>query len=436
MEKVHGNPPTAPTQAIDLEALLRGALAAISVPAYTRGITLFAHVDTGLPARLDGDPSALEAFLCHGLTRTIAAPATRGLSIGLWRGRPGEAPILFEAARAFDGDTAPSTGLAALWASPGDDAVGPVQAHRIGNGVEAVMIPLLQAPRRSGPRVGAFWGDAFRGRRMLFTARMLLDTERWEKSLASLGMTVALAPSADAAIALADEACKKGRVPDLVVLEHSLLGADAARVARHFRATPALGNASIVLVGADTVQMESQDEVREPGDERLYDAVLRSPTPWRHLFDTLYDLIRSGETAPAPRPQPARTVQRLPKLGGKRILIAEDVETNQALLRAMLASTGAEVEILDDGAALVARHEESPADLVLLDLQMPGMGGLAAIRHIRALPGAPGQVRAVALTAYARAADRRTALAAGMDGYLAKPVIIGEFYELLDRLLD
>ncbi len=67
---------------------------------------------------------------------------------------------------------------------------------------------------------------------------------------------------------------------------------------------------------------------------------------------------------------------------------------------------------------------------------MPGMGGIAAIRQIRALPGPAGGVKAIALTAYAGAADRRHALQEGMDAYLAKPVIIDVFYELVCELLE
>ena len=93
------------------------------------------------------------------------------------------------------------------------------------------------------------------------------------------------------------------------------------------------------------------------------------------------------------------------------------------------------VEVVTDGAAVLERHREAPADLILMDLQMPGMGGIAAMRRLRALGGAAGAVPVVALTAYARSADRQLALDAGMDAYLAKPIVVAEFYDLLRRLL-
>jgi CheY-like chemotaxis protein len=134
-------------------------------------------------------------------------------------------------------------------------------------------------------------------------------------------------------------------------------------------------------------------------------------------------------------PAGSRNAGAIPSLAGRRILIAEDVATNQVLLRAVLAPTGAEVEIVGDGAALLERHALAPADLILMDLQMPGMGGIAAMRRLRALGAAARAVPVVALTAYARSADRKLALDAGMDAYLAKPIVVAELYDLLRRFL-
>jgi PAS domain S-box-containing protein len=114
---------------------------------------------------------------------------------------------------------------------------------------------------------------------------------------------------------------------------------------------------------------------------------------------------------------------------GLAILVAEDNEINALLARALLARLGHRPTIAGDGAAAVecwakARAAGTPYDLVLMDVQMPGMDGLEATRHIRAVealepPGRP--TRIVALTANAYAEDRDACLAAGMDGLLVKP---------------
>lgn len=148
------------------------------------------------------------------------------------------------------------------------------------------------------------------------------------------------------------------------------------------------------------------------------------------------DLTRRTRAASPDRESAAgRSVGNIPSLKDFRILVAEDVATNQVLLKAVLAPTGADVEAVADGAALLERYRQQPADLILMDLQMPGMGGIAAVRRLRALSEAGRAVPVVALTAYARSADRELALGVGMDAYLAKPIVVADLYDLLRRFL-
>jgi CheY-like chemotaxis protein len=143
----------------------------------------------------------------------------------------------------------------------------------------------------------------------------------------------------------------------------------------------------------------------------------------------------ASQTTPGSDPTERLIAGVIPSLAGRRILIAEDVATNQFLLQAVLAPTGAEVEIVADGAALLERFALAPADLILMDLLMPGMGGIAALRRLRVMSDAARVVPVVALSAYAREADRHASLKAGMDAYLAKPIVVSELYDLIGKLL-
>jgi signal transduction histidine kinase/CheY-like chemotaxis protein len=114
---------------------------------------------------------------------------------------------------------------------------------------------------------------------------------------------------------------------------------------------------------------------------------------------------------------------------GLSILVAEDNEINALLARALLTRLGHRPTIVGHGAAAVeswaaARAAGRPYDLVLMDVQMPGMDGLQAARRIRAAEAAAGDrpVRMQALTANAQSEDRDACLAAGMDGLLVKPL--------------
>jgi PAS domain S-box-containing protein len=109
------------------------------------------------------------------------------------------------------------------------------------------------------------------------------------------------------------------------------------------------------------------------------------------------------------------------------ILVAEDNDINALLVQALLARMGHRVTVVGDGAVAVnavasAHTMGAPYDAVLMDLHLPGMDGLEATRRIRALGGAAGSIPVIALTANAFAEDRANCLAAGMNGYVVKPV--------------
>ncbi|MFO1412445.1 MAG: PAS domain-containing protein [Burkholderiales bacterium] len=139
----------------------------------------------------------------------------------------------------------------------------------------------------------------------------------------------------------------------------------------------------------------------------------------------------AAEAATAPAPD-AETELRV-RHAGKRVLVAEDEPINREVVSFLLAEAGLAVETVEDGEQAVARACAQAYDLILMDVQMPRLDGLAAVRRIR--PQRPG-TPIVALTANAFAEDRVRCLAAGMDDYLAKPVEPGTLFAMLLRWLD
>ena len=126
---------------------------------------------------------------------------------------------------------------------------------------------------------------------------------------------------------------------------------------------------------------------------------------------------------------------------GLSILVAEDNEINALLARALLTRLGHRPTVAGNGTAAVeswaaARAAGKPYDLVLMDVQMPGMNGLQAARRIRAAETQAGDrpVRMLALTANAQSEDRDACLAAGMDGLLVKPLDRERLREALDAV--
>jgi PAS domain S-box-containing protein len=118
-----------------------------------------------------------------------------------------------------------------------------------------------------------------------------------------------------------------------------------------------------------------------------------------------------------------------------RILAAEDNETNQLVLKALLSHAGAEVLFANNGAEALAAVRECDFDLVLMDVQMPVMDGMAAARAIRALEGPRSSVPIVAVTADAMPEQVASCLASGMDAHISKPLRPEALFSVIDECL-
>jgi two-component system cell cycle response regulator DivK len=119
----------------------------------------------------------------------------------------------------------------------------------------------------------------------------------------------------------------------------------------------------------------------------------------------------------------------------KRILIVEDNEKNMKLVRDVLQVKGyttIEAGNAEDGFALA--HEQKP-DLILMDIQLPGMNGIEALKVLRADPDTVA-IPVIAVTASVMQQDRNQITEAGFDGYIGKPINLKEFLDTVKRMLE
>ena len=122
-------------------------------------------------------------------------------------------------------------------------------------------------------------------------------------------------------------------------------------------------------------------------------------------------------------------------LGLRRAFIVDDNAMNAELASYMLEADGLEVECANDATQAVARIESFAPDVILMDIQLPGVDGLALTRLLRARP-ATRNIVVIAFTAFAMKGDEARLRAAGCDGYLAKPITVATFAADVRRLLD
>ena len=117
------------------------------------------------------------------------------------------------------------------------------------------------------------------------------------------------------------------------------------------------------------------------------------------------------------------------------ILVVEDNERNLKLLRDVLEYAGYDVRVARTGEDGVTLAVKEPPDLVLMDLQLPGIDGTEALRQLRESPRT-ADIPVVAVTAQAMKQDRERALDAGFDGYVEKPISVRAFPDQVRRFLS
>ena len=120
---------------------------------------------------------------------------------------------------------------------------------------------------------------------------------------------------------------------------------------------------------------------------------------------------------------------------GERILVVEDNDLNMKLFREVLSAEGYRTLEATTGGEAVEMATEHAPDLVLMDIQMPDIDGVEALRRLRA-DARTSSLRVLAVTAQAMQGDREHFLAAGFDGYLSKPVNVQELLGTVRRYCD
>jgi len=158
-------------------------------------------------------------------------------------------------------------------------------------------------------------------------------------------------------------------------------------------------------------------------------------TPGRGSMFQVFIPLRCGVTDAQP-PVDTQLDALLDGSPSLTILVAEDNEVNQMIVTTMLRQIGHTCDVADDGAQALLAAQQRQYDLVLMDIQMPVMDGTTSARRIRALGGWAARVPIVALTANAMIEDREAYLAAGMDGYVSKPVDAKELAAAIERAIS
>ncbi len=218
----------------------------------------------------------------------------------------------------------------------------------------------------------------------------------------------------------------------VAILDMQMPDMDGADLARAVKADATLESTHLVLM----TSLGQRGDARRM-EEIGFAAYLVKPTRQSDLFDSLAVVLARSNVDQAPQRIVTRHAVREMRRGATRILLAEDNITNQQVAVGILRKLGLRADPVPNGVEAVRALELIPYDLVLMDVQMPGMDGLEATRQIRD-PGSGvlnREVPIIAMTAHAMKGDRERCLEAGMDDYVTKPIVPEALAAAIDRWL-
>ncbi len=273
------------------------------------------------------------------------------------------------------------------------------------------------------PSSGAFFPPrriAYAGRRALVVEGGATTRALLERHLSRWGFSVTACASLGEAAARA----KAVEPFDLALVDLDLPDGDASAAAEVLRGALRPPHPMVLLapLGADA-------EEKIPG----FAARVARPVKPSALHEVVSALLGGGR--PAPRRDSAVRTKFDGAMGRRfplRVLLVEDNPTNRELALLMLERLGYRADVASNGVEAVEAVGRSVYDLVLMDIQMPELDGIAATRRIRAELGAAGP-RIAAMTAHALPGDREACLGAGMNDYLVKPIGISDLVAALER---
>ena len=431
----------------ELEAVIDNVINLVSEKAESKHLELLCIFDNAVPRNLIGDPLRLGQILINYANNAVKFTEHGELRIGIRVLEATESQVLLHLAVSDTGIGLTQEQMGRLFKSfaQADSST----TRQYGGSVLGLAISKSLAQGMGGEvgveseygKGSTFWFTArfglgsaekvitrpsvdLRGRRVLVVddndaaALVLCDL------LCELGFEVQSVNSGSAALQALALAGGEGRAFDFVLMDWQMPGMDGLETVRHIQQLHTNKAPFILMVTAHRRQ-----ELLKGAQMLGVEHVLAKPISASLLVNTMMQLAghATSDLAPVRHAQDSSTAEAaLAPLAGARILLVEDNEINQMVACELLRGVGFVVDVADNGQIGVhhvhACHADAqPYDIVLMDMQMPVMDGVTASRLIRETFGAEA-LPIVAMTANAMQADKERCMAAGMNGFVSKPI--------------
>jgi signal transduction histidine kinase/DNA-binding response OmpR family regulator len=433
---------------------LSDALATLARRAHQKNLELACHIGSDVPEHLVGDPGRLRQIVLNLLSNAIKFTAKGEVVLSITRdseqddsvllhflvsdtgiGIPEDKQgVIFEAFQQAESSTTRrfgGTGLGLsissqlvslmggkIWVSsePGDGAEFHFTARfQLQKDVQNVLVLPAKSTLHRLPVLVV--DDNSTNRRIL---RDMLS--QWQ-------MRPMTAESGEEALNILEAKANAKDPFSLVIIDGNMPGMDGFELAANIRRRYSETTTVMLTSGGD---LGDAKRCKELGIA----AYLMKPVRQSALFDVICTAMNPSK----PEDQALITRHSLRETARKlRVLLAEDNAVNQTLAVRLLEKRGHTVVVVENGREAVSAVQESDFDLVLMDVQMPGMDGYEATTLIRAMEKnsteSQGRLPIVALTAHARKEDEARCLEVGMDSYVSKPIDSTKLFSVIDELL-
>ena len=430
--------------AFDPRQVVEAVGAVLGPRAAERGIELVCRVASSMPAQVIGDPTRVRQILSNLATNAIkftrrgevmvvaGAEHDNGTTVQIWFevrdsgiGIPvDQMPHLFDKFTQIDGSTSRRHGGTGLGLAICKELVelmdGTIEVESR-EGVGSTFHVSFPAEIATDDEQAATPVE-LRGRTIMVVDDNASSRAAVAGMLRDLGCVVLSAPSGKAAIERVG-----GTSPDALIIDASMADLDGYDTSLGIRSLPEGRELPIILMvaGARNRHGRRADEIGIAG---FIQKPVRRTALVGALGRTLSQLPRNPDSAP--RRPAAHTA-----IPGTRVLLVEDNAINLEFMCVLLRRAGYDVRPATSGDEAIERAFAESFDIVLMDVQMPGKDGFETTAELRANPKT-ARLPILAVTAHAMRGDDTRCLAAGMDGYVAKPIDATNLFETMERAMS
>ena len=438
--------------AFSVRELVEDTLLTLALRAHQKGLELACHIPPVVPDKLIGDPVRLRQILTNLVGNAIkftergevvvrvavesaeSQPflhfSVSDTGIGIAKDKH---DLIFEAFTQADNSTTRTYGGTGLGLTISARLVQ-IMGGRIwvesepGAGSTFHFTASIQGQIQAAPPAPSLYRHNIKDLPVLVVDDNATNRRILQEALLSWEMRPTVVADGVAALSALKQAREGGAVFSLVILDAGMPDLDGFTLAKRIKQTRGLAEGFIMMLSS-ACQVEDAERCRKLG----IPAYLTKPIRRSDLLDAI--LTALGSTAIFTKPDEDEPVAPAPR--SLRILLAEDNVVNQQLAVRLLERAGHSVWVAANGRKAVEIYAKKKFDVVIMDVQMPEMGGFEATAAIREEQKASGKrVPIIAMTAHAIKGDRERCLAAGMDHYVTKPIDPPRLFAAIEEVVS